>query len=414
MLGALAGCGSSAAPARCAADDECPLHQLCVASGACVTGCESDDDCHGGACDAHGRCSPAPPDLAPARDAGAHDLATSSSPDLSMVMAQVCGDGVLAPGEQCDDGAANSDVPSVNARCTSQCRVRASCGALAGSTAAAIDPATGRCYVAWPGPVAWQSAQRACRAQGGALAAIGSSAEDQLVRGLITQPSWIGLYAPAGTQQFATWVTGEAVAFTAFATGQPSNGAMKECMVTTASGWENDACGWPTSGNLPQSPAHTLAYVCESACGNGAVDPGEECDPPGATCTAACMNVRACTEPGAASSPVNGHCYFVTGAAAPWATAMNACPAATHVATLAAPEETEAALAATGGQAWIALTGMPGTFAWGDGEDFNARRYHGFISGEPNHGGPACVRLQPGGWADQACSMAFATLCERE
>src|SRR5581483_3654744 len=352
----------------------------------------------------------APPNDAPP-PAGAKDLAAASD----LAAAPACGDGVIDIGEQCDDGAANSDAPSAAAKCTTQCRARASCGALAGSTAQAIDPASGHCYVAWPGPLSWQAAARACESNGGALASITSSAEDTLVRGLASAPSWIGASSPLDKAQFTTWVSGEPIAYTGFAPGQPSNGAKKECLAIAAAGWQNDACGWPTSGNLQASAAHAAPYVCESACGNGAVDPGEECDPPGAACTASCKKIRACTEPGAVSSTVNGHCYFLAGTAAAYATAKLACPAGTHVATLNAPEETDAAITASTAQAWIALTGTPGNFAWESGEDFNSRRYHGFIAGEPNTANaPVCVRVVPGGWADQPCSSTFVTLCERE
>src|SRR5205823_8887365 len=97
----------------------------------------------------------------PATDLGsAPDLAPAPGPAL-------CGDGILQVGEACDDGAANSDLPSAGAGCTTMCTLRAGCGTLAGSSGAQIDPGDGHCYVAWPGAVTWAAASRQCESRGG-------------------------------------------------------------------------------------------------------------------------------------------------------------------------------------------------------------------------------------------------------
>ena len=67
-------------------------------------------------------------------------------------------------------------------------------------------------------------------------------------------------------------------------------------------GWADLPCGFPSTGNLPSSPTFALGFVCESSCGNGVVEPGEECDG-GPNCTANCYLKRPCTEANSFSSP---------------------------------------------------------------------------------------------------------------
>src|SRR6185369_11388152 len=116
--------------------------------------------------------------------------------------------------------------------------------------------------------------------------------------------------------------------------------------------WDDRPCGYPNTGSLPYSLPFALGYICENECGNGVVDPGEECDAAGPGCTATCMKVRACAEPGGVVSQVTGHCYFATAAAVIFTDA--ACPAGTHLATLDQIAESEAgALAAGGCEGWM-------------------------------------------------------------
>src|SRR6185436_2836073 len=106
----VAGCGGDGAGGACRADGECPLHQKCEAGG-CVTGCIGDGDCPGQVCSAHGRCVDAPasnPDLTALPDLALPLPDLADAPNDAAAQNPVCGDGHVDPGEDCDDGAANS------------------------------------------------------------------------------------------------------------------------------------------------------------------------------------------------------------------------------------------------------------------------------------------------------------------
>ena len=353
------------------------------------------------------------------------------SGDGGVVVPASCGNGVVDdPNEQCDSGAANSDDPaSATATCTSMCKSRASCGSVAGSSGAKIDPSTGHCYVAWPGPINYASAQRDCQSRGGYLTVVTDAAENALVSSIapLTQ-AWIGLEVTHGTTDSFHWVDGEAYSYAAFSVGEPNDGALnggrtEDCIARTITGWADLPCGFPATGSLPSSPTFALGYVCEASCGNGVVDPGEECDG-GPNCTANCYMKRACTEKNGVSSPVNGHCYFVQTANGNFTNSLNAtCPSGTHLATLADVAENESALQAISGNgddAWFALKAPSnlGDYDWQalSSEAFDSTRFHGFAGAEPNEtSAPNCVRLVDGaGWKDIDCGEDFDALCERE
>jgi hypothetical protein len=337
-----------------------------------------------------------------------------------------CGDGVVQPGEQCDNGPLNSDDPASTATCTTQCVQRAACGSVSGSVAAKIDPKTGHCYVVWPGPLNWSNAEHDCQSRGGTLVNITSAAEDQLVSSIAgATPMWIGLefdYNPGLSEH---WADGEPVSFTHFLPGQPDNGTggTEFCGTTTPGGWDDVPCGFPATGNLLSSKAFTLGYVCESGCGNGLVEPGEECDPPSsATCTNSCRLRRACTESGAVSSPVNGHCYIPINSNQNYSQALNGCPQGTHLATLGDQSESDSGIQAVGNianDAWIALRAPSqlGVYQWEalTNELFVSRRFHGFTGNEPNENStPNCTRITTAGWKDIPCNNNYGILCERE
>jgi hypothetical protein len=258
-----------------------------------------------------------------------------------------------------------------------------------GSEGARVDAESGHCYVAWKGPLSWMAAQQQCVARGGALAGLDSEAEKMLVETLAgDEERWLALG------------------------GSNTDG---DCTHLHKGTLEDAPCGWPATGNLPSSPSTQAGFVCEHSCGNLRLEAGEECDPPGAACTASCQRIRSCPE--GMTSAVTGHCYFLTATAAAYS--VTACPAGSHVATLEAPDETALArMLVTAGDAWFGLRSltMVSVFAWDvPGETFVARRYHGFVASEPNGNiTPACIRVATDGWRDQTCNNHYVHLCERE
>src|SRR5262249_44496422 len=156
------------------------------------------------------------------------------------------------------------------------------------ASAAAIDPDTGHCYVAWDITEAWQLAQSDCQARGGMLPVITSAGEEAIVEriggGVVR---WIGLWRPAPGNPL-TLIDGEPLGYMNFAPGQPSS-IMETCVDLAPDGWHDVFCGFPLNGNLVGHANSTpRAYICEHTCGNGTIDPGEQCDPPGGDCTPAC------------------------------------------------------------------------------------------------------------------------------
>jgi hypothetical protein len=346
-------------------------------------------------------------------------------PDGAVTQSASCGNGVVDPGEECDDGPANSDDPTNStARCTTGCKTRAGCGALAGATAALIDPSTGHCYVSWPGALDWADAQRACESNGGNLAGVNSQGEEDLLRTFAAGvQSWLGVTtAPLATPVWKN-TDGTTPPFVSWAPNEPDGKG--HCVSLGADGWHSDDCGMVSNGALPANAALTHPYLCESACGNGRVDPGESCDPPGPTCTKTCQTIASCTEAGAVSAE-NGHCYFTVTGSFTYATALaSACPTGTHLATLQFPVEGEAALKAIPADSWIALSAMTteGVFSWDVGNQmFDPTRYHDFGGNDPNQPAPACTVVTnapptgPPGWRDRGCSSTdlYDALCERD
>jgi hypothetical protein len=369
-------------------------------------------------------CAPVtPPDLGSSLDLS--ETAPAPMPDLGP-SPPGCGDGLVnSATEQCDSGAANSDTPSASAGCTTRCRRRAPCGDLNGAARAAIDPATGHCYVAWDAQLPWAAAERDCLARAGHLASITTSGEDAVVTAVAGGAErWIGM--PIVPGQPNTWVTGEKATFTAFAPNEPTGGRSR-CLVTSASkgGWADRSCGWSSTGQLPLVLNNTFPYVCEHACGNGIVEPGEECEVGDPGCLPTCVRARACTEPGGKISAGTGHCFFVYGTTAlSYDAAKTACPTGTHLATLESITEAEAAALAVGTTpAWIALRAptTAGVLAWEAPASipFDPGRFHNFDNGEPNDNVPECVRVEVGGlWRDRVCdatsTFAYLPLCERD
>ncbi len=212
----------------------------------------------------------------------------------------ICGDGLTVGPEPCDDG----DLDDTDG-CTAQCVIGAPCNATAlpGADRFAVDPATGHCYASFDGEqTTFAAAQGACVASGGYLATIASAAEQAFAIAAQhpAQNPWIGAAEDADdTDAVFDWVTDEPFAFSSFAPGQPDDdaglGGLGDCLhlFDAAGRWNDTSCDLDT---------FVVGRICEvepEPCGDSVLQPaGEECDDGNAAsgdgCAATCQLEAGC------------------------------------------------------------------------------------------------------------------------
>lgn len=159
---------------------------------------------------------------------------------------EVCGDGVVAGVEECDDGNVIDDDGCTT--CVVDCEPQGT-----------KHPVTGHCYLVFPDATTWPFAEANCQAWGGSpglghLASIGGQGEQDLVYSLITVQTWIGVQDPVVEGDYE-WSDGSVWDYEFWAPGEPDNTYEEDCAfmrVTDDGGWNDHACG----DTRP-------AYVCE-------------------------------------------------------------------------------------------------------------------------------------------------------
>jgi cysteine-rich repeat protein len=194
---------------------------------------------------------------------------------------EVCGDPFVVGAEECDD---NNGVETDG--CTTSCELAPVCNdvALVGGDRFAVDTATGHCYVSFDDDMTtFADAQAACVAAAGHLVSITSLGEQGLVASVhnTLQNPWIGLTDALVEGSFG-WITGEAVSFNGFATGQPDGGDPEDCANLASevlapagetSRWNDTSCTFT---------GFVQGRICElePPCGNGIPEAGlgEACD----------------------------------------------------------------------------------------------------------------------------------------
>jgi cysteine-rich repeat protein len=218
------------------------------------------------------------------------------------VCTPICGDGIVIAGrEACDDG--NTDNTD---GCTTQCVVGALCTSAQFPTGDRfnVDASTGHCYVSYDDEqTTFAAAQSACIAEGGYLVTITSATEDAVVRGVLNplQSPWIGAVDDANdTDDIFVWVTNESFTFKHFAPGQPDDdiafGGNGECLhILNAAGEWND-----TNCNIDTFVVGRICEVEPNPCGDRILQTGEgeECDDGNRTsgdgCSATCQLETGC------------------------------------------------------------------------------------------------------------------------
>ncbi len=161
--------------------------------------------------------------------------------------APACGNGLLDPGEACDDGN-DRERDGCGGDCT------LGCADGSGADRALVDPATGRCLAAFLTQEDGAAAQARCAALGGALAALSSPITERAAT-LLVEPETrflIGLGDGALEGTYA-WPDGEAPASSRWCFGEPAGGEEQDCVVhrVDLGCWENKPC------------ADFAPYLCE-------------------------------------------------------------------------------------------------------------------------------------------------------
>jgi cysteine-rich repeat protein len=160
-------------------------------------------------------------------DEGTFELTLTLSP---------CGNGKLDPGEECDD-ANVTDGDGCNA-----------CLVVCAGDHPFEDPATKHCYDFVKSSKHWQSAEDACVARGGHLAAISSQGEFDLVdQQDLSDDVWLG-GTDAANEGTWLWTNGEPWGFTHWDGGEPSNtggNGGEDCLIERPdTTWNDDPCSF--------------------------------------------------------------------------------------------------------------------------------------------------------------------------
>ena len=197
----------------------------------------------------------------------------------------LCGDGVVAGTEQCDDGnTVDGDC------CTSGCR-----WPVCTTTSPVVNPAKRKIAIHLLQNSSWLDAEAEAICLGGHLVTINDEAENAWVWGQFSRFGredrnlLIGLNDAAVEGTFV-WTSGEPVTYTHWRVGQPDNafGTEDYAHLRVPDGSWNDIPG--DQLRWDEGPTHGVVELTD--CGNGRIDPGEECEDgnldPRDGCTNAC------------------------------------------------------------------------------------------------------------------------------
>jgi cysteine-rich repeat protein len=311
----------------------------------------------------------------------------------------ICGNGLVEPGEACDDGdrddtdactnacaparcgdgitrAGVEDCDDGNGRNDDGCSLR--CLRCADANAdATFTGADGRCYARFDTPRIYGVAENSCDEAGhGTLAVFESRAEADTVLAALGDGAprrWIGLSDRTSEGTFA-WVTGEVPAYDAFGPGEPATppaAGTEDCVTVSAGAWADRGCG----------EAH--GYLCERA--GWAVDP-------------------------------DGRAWLpVLGPTIDWEAARLECVAlGAHLAVLATVDDNTRVSGLAAVPVWIGLSehGAEGRLVWVTGQPLGAAM---FESPPVLDGDTFCTELDEGGtWSVATCAARRHYVCEAE
>lgn len=308
-----------------------------------------------------------------------------------------CGDGVQQELEECDS---LNDASCVGCfRCAGDSEV--------------LDPVSKHCYKRIQGMGQlkdWKSARANCLAWGGDLAGLSSAAEVDFLKDKFNDV-WTGANDIVDECSF-TWVNGEP--WQPHWAGNEPNDANKneDCAYLFKAG--NDGLMNDTNCNDKRDA------LCERApggsCGDGVLQPGEECDDKLAYANnVTCTQCRIGCPAGESKDAATHHCYrIVTGAGANWEAAKNDCAmTGAYLATINSPAENMLLQTNLNGPKWLGASRSDnnGAFKW---LNTDAICYTNWAT-DPGKDDKHCAALQPSGtWSNEPCNQALGYICERD
>jgi cysteine-rich repeat protein len=152
-------------------------------------------------------------------------------------------------------------------------------------------------------------------------------------------------------------------------------------------------------------------------CGDGVIDPTEECDNgiglPGDACTGCVVD---CSGSGDFKDPTTHHCYRYVNNSLTWFAAQAACFVfGGDLAAITSPEEQAFIALNVGNEGWIGATDavFEGAYEWSTGEPFDFTLWE---PGQPDNSGGSedCAIMHGDGlWSDKPCLQNRKYLCER-
>jgi hypothetical protein len=227
-----------------------------------------------------------------------------------------------------------------------------------------------------------------CTADGAHLVVIDDAAEDTFVHALAPGERWIG-YDDLTAEGTYTWVTGAAPVFVHFASGEPNNQGVEDCVYMRAEGdWNDTNCG------------ELRGLVCEC---DAAFQPRPT--PP----------CRLLASTGA--DTLDGRRYFVR-VAASWTDAEADCESiGATLPALSDQAENDALATRFAEDAWIGYNDRTteGAFVWSNGAPFGFEHWNG---SSPSTGATGdaedCAHLDfpDNDWNDTECATVKAYACE--
>lgn len=298
-----------------------------------------------------------------------------------------CGDGVVQGLEQCD---APGDPACLG------------CLTCAGNNEI-LEPLSKHCYLFQASnQKSWAGARNSCIAWGGDLVAPSSPAELDFIAKKLGKAVWIGGYALAQSCTFS-FSNGEPWR-ARWASGQPNDTAGASSVITS-----------PSTGEMSNySGSFDLGFVCErspaGSCGDGVVQPGEECDDGAAASPYFdCSGCKLACKAGEFEDPTTRHCYRVVPDLVTSNNAASACAGlGAYLAAINTPEENALIQPHIMAPTWIGLSSASEA-TWTNGDPVC---YSNVPGGGPIQKGCA-VMLLDGTWAT-SCSANRGYVCERE